>query len=476
MSGFLLVRGRVGFTDARASGLLEGLRMTSTNGFSSGALVVFGLALLGTVGCGGRGVVAGDGGADTSTEAPAMGLRAFDIVAALSSPADGGVMGSQLPATNRFTLVLDATEHRIIAGGNGTGTVVPVTTSDGKSFRTTQPFDTATPPLGTCGNSARIHYTTLDFTVVGTTLTGHATGTVDISCGDCTFALAFVAELAGGADRTPPTLVSGAIQADPFDDFVLLTSEPLPVGATARVVDSDGFGVDLAPIIYPGDDGGAPAVVVGFAKTKVVLGVGGGYSVELGGLVDFAGLRGTTATALRLGSFAPPPLVSDDGFESATGKTVGGAALVKTGTQAGLEPLAGTQSVYLGASAVPFAAKIGAGPRFLVRLAVPPDATKVLYTARAVGPMGSGFAGSVALGFVGKTRVVQSAFDLRTTQPTPVVVDGVSVDVSDIKTQEVLLPPDVTDELVFEISTFEFSCGLPGERPAGLLIDDLRVE
>jgi hypothetical protein len=427
------------------------------------------LAPLGVLGCGARGGVAGDAGA----EAPRVGLRAFDVVAAISSPRDAGIMGPQFPSTNRFTLGLDAPRLRLIVGANGTGSIVPVTTTDGKTFRTSAPFDVSTPPLGTCSSATRLTYETLELTVTGTRLAGHATGAVQISCGDCLFTQAFVGTFSGGADETPPTLVAGAREAD----FALMTSEPLPVGATARVVGSEGFGVALEPIYNGTDLPETERLVLGFSKPPVVLGVGGGYVVELGGLVDFAGLRAAAGSTIRIGGFAPPPLVAADGFESATGTTVGGAALVKkAGTVPELVPLAGAQSVYLGRPDALFATKLGAGPRLLVRLAVPAGATKVVYKARLVAHASqAGFGGSLWLGSVGKSFASDSAFGPVTLEGVTTFSDGSMLVLSEVQTHEVTLPSDVADEVVFEIAAYETGCGL-SPPSSGLLIDDLRVE
>ena len=66
---------------------------------------------------------------------PATGVHAFDVVAVLR--ADGS---TNLPPTNRFTLVLDVSALRMIAGGNGRGAIVGVTTDDGRTFRSAGAF------------------------------------------------------------------------------------------------------------------------------------------------------------------------------------------------------------------------------------------------------------------------------------------------------------------------------------------------
>ncbi len=456
--------------------------MLCTNG-SARAHRALGLWLtLGALGCGARGVVAGDAGADVGeggVDVRSLGLRAFDVVAVVSRPGTGGGVVKGLSPTNRFTLVLDAVAHRMIVGANGTGSIVPTTTTDGKTFRVMTPFDTGMPPLGTCGSATRLTYQTTELTVAGTRLTGHATGQAQISCGDCMFMEAFDATFSAITDETPPTLVAATLEAEPFEEFSLSTSEPLPVGATARVVGGDGFGVALEPIFNDANLPDAERLVLGFSKPSVVLGVGGGYAVELDGLVDFAGLPGPSA-AVRIGNFTPPPLVPADGFESATGTSVGGAATIDkiktTAIASALLPLAGAQAVYVGRPDAPFAVKVGAGPRLLVRLAVPAGATKVVYKTRAIELVsGAGFGGSAWVGSVGKSFVSADAIGPIMTEGVIVFSDGTMLVQSEVQSRTLTLPSDVTDEVVFEIAAYSTGCGLP--RPSsGLLIDDLRVE
>ena len=61
-------------------------------------------------------------------------------------------------------------------------------------------------------------------------------------------------------------------------------SEPLPVGATARLVADDGAAIDFVPTIVDGIE----PLVVGFTSGRSVLRAGQGYT-SLHGLVDFAG-------------------------------------------------------------------------------------------------------------------------------------------------------------------------------------------
>jgi hypothetical protein len=350
-------------------------------------------------------------------------------------------------------------------------------TASGKTYTATGSFQTRTPPLGSCGTTTGITYKTFSFTLSGSTFTGHATGDVQISCGDCFFSVAFKADVAGGPDVTPPTLVSGSAAADPFTNFSLSATEPLPKTATARVVDGDGVGVALDPI--HGMDGDQSELVTGFQKPAVVLGAGGGYSVELGGLVDFAGLEGPKGAPLRLGAFTPPPLLAADGFESATGTKVGGAGLVRTGSVSGLPPIAGTQSALVGRSGAPFVAATGATAKLLVRMTAPAGAKKLTYSYRVVGSANGGafFNGWLSVGSVGKTPATTYGAFTQPKAPTMTTApDGSPVTLGEVTAGSIELPADLTSEILVEVATFEDSCGGLAPPPSAVLLDDLRVE
>ena len=155
-------------------------------------------------------------------------------------------------------------------------------------------------------------------TVAAGALTGTATGDATISCGDCSFQVAFSATLSGTPDTTSPTLrASGVPAQQSVDSVALVTSEPLPSTATARLVADDGAAIDLLPVAM---DGAVP-LIVGFTTPQVVLRAGQSYVVTLDGLVDFAGQAPPADPPLRITSFAAAPSVAEDGFESATGRT-----------------------------------------------------------------------------------------------------------------------------------------------------------
>jgi hypothetical protein len=411
------------------------------------------------VGCGGSRGAAPDGGARTES---------FDVVAAFSK------LDALIPVTgqmDRFTIVLDRDAGQILVGGHGTASVVPVTTRDGRVFTVGGSFETATAPGLECSKDAGLHYDSVELVVDGATLSGHATG--HVSC-DCIALPDFEAELTGGLDRAPPTLLGRETAKNPFAFFSVEASEPLPLDATARVVDASGVSVALVPTLGVGPGGGR--AVVGFQTPNLVLGAAGGYSVALGGLVDFAGNHGQTA-ALRLGAFEPAPLVPGDGFESAVGDTLGGAAILRAGGPGGdLAPVTGAQAVYLGRLGAPFVDVVHASPQLLVRMAVPTGATKLTYAYRVVMSAGAvELDGTLSIGSVGKSG---RSVGFATPKNRHVIfsADGGGMYAGDVERGELTLPSDHGDELVVLVDTAVSLCVPSVAAPAAVLLDDLKVE
>jgi hypothetical protein len=426
-------------------------------------LALTGAALL--AGCGARGAKPDAGSTtDGGVETASPGRRSFDVTAGLAS--DGG---AQLPPTSSFTLVLEAAEGRIIVGALGASSVVPVTTDDGKTFRTTKAFSVGAGGQDACAGVTSVEYTSLEVTITAAGLQGKGSGNAQVSCGDCVFTVPFSAVLAGGADVTAPFLVLlGAGRVDPFTPFTVLASEPLPATAKARLVGSDGTEVELEPRVEPG----VVPLVTGFDKPNVVLSFGGGHVVQLDGLVDFAGRAGTTDAGLRIAGSPTPPLAAEDGFESATGAAFASAAVVTDPTFV----IAGARSLYFGGSSAPPLGTVAPGAGLLVRLAVQPGDTMVRLSARGVSPTGeTGFAGQINIGSVGRAAQPSrgfTAFEPATGVRPP---GGAELFLSPPKTFQWPLPDDVSGEVVVSITPTSFECG-PAFMVSGMLVDDLRVE
>jgi hypothetical protein len=427
---------------------------------------VVALAFVGLVGCGARSNASGvDGGGDAPPP-PLSGRRSFDVVAVLGA-VPGTMMGG-LPPTVTFTLVLDADAHRAIVGGRGLGAVLAYTSDDGRRFSLPS-FSVGLPSNGQCANASMLKFLSFSVDVSGSTMSGQAEGAGLVSCGDCQFDVLFQGPVTGTADVTAPVLFPTTIPQSPFDPFRLAASEPLPATATARLVGGDGSSYDLVPGIVPGD----LPLVIAFDKPSIVLPAGMGFEVVLDGLVDFAGLHGAANTPLRLTSFPAMPLVAQDGFESVTAPQVGGATVISDGP---LPPITGMRSVYFGAQGAPAPGGVQVGGSLGVRLSVPAGATKLAFSYRMVGQYaGSGFAGSVSLGSVGRTPATSDFTTTPTGTPTT-WPDGRTVWVTDVASKEISLPADVTDELLVAMEPFGFGCGGPAPPMGGMLLDDLRVE
>jgi hypothetical protein len=405
---------------------------------------------------------------------PVTGRHSFDVRATLRpDPAKTpGQPLASLPPTDTFTLTLDADVPRFIVGGGGLSQAVPATTSDGVTFRAAMPVATSPQHGSTCSQGIlNLQYESLEVTVTGTSLRGTGAGMSTFVSGDEGFLLSFVADLSGSPDVTPPFWIAlTAIATTPFGSVLIAPSEPLPATTTARLVSSDGSHVDLVPHLTTGDF----PIISSFNSPQVVLHTGVGYTVSVDGLVDFAGNSGEGGALLRIGSIATPPLVAQDGFESVTDASLGGAFVIRTG--ASLPPIAGTASLYIASMGAPAPAGVGVSSSLFVRLARRPSDTKLRFSYREVGRMMPlSFAGSIIIGSVDGPMMGKSDFAQPTTGSQVEVVPGTVSSVSDTQIMEVALPDSSAEDLVVSIVGTNFTCGF-GPPGTGLIIDDLRVE
>lgn len=434
-----------------------------------GCLLAGTLALLvvsGAGGCGSEPRQQGDGSPST-VDAFGGARQSFDVVALLSGPASSG-----LPATNRFTLVLDADARLAIAGGDGYGAVVGVTSADGRTFRAASPFNAGGGGDGDgCGVTERVLYETFEVTIADDgSLTGSAGGIALIGCAGCLAAVDPTARLVGTADATPPRLrLPGPGLTSPFEAFSLRASEPLPATTTARLVADDGAVIDLIPEL--GDL--AFPVVVGFRKPDIILRAGHAFVVELDG-ADFAGLVDPADASLRLASFVEAPAVIEDGFESVTGSVFGGAMVITAGP---LRPITGTTSLYVGAKDAP-GVDSPTGRSLMVRLSRQPGDTRLRFSYRVAGPRAeTPFAGRLRVGSEGAWSGLALGASAEVAGTAEIIMlAGKEAYVSAVVTREVSLPADATDEVLVLIAPDIFPCSLPEGSPNGLLIDDLRLE
>ena len=430
------------------------------------------LALAGAVsggGCGKAMQANPDGGGVITTPDASPGRRSFDVVAVLH--ATGATALPQVNSINTFTMVLDVEAGLAIVGANGSGAVVGVTSNDGRTFRSAGAFTAARPDTDVCSVREVVTYDSFEVTVAGGSLTGSASGTALISCGDCAIPVAVTASLTGSSDVTPPALRGFSPPPSPFDSFALVTSEPLPATATARLVADDGAVIDLARGIIADE----VPMLASFSKPDVVLRAGHAYSISLDGLVDFAGHADLSGLPLRLVSFTAAPRVPADGFESATGSVLGGAMVMTAGP---LPAIAGTTSLYIGAANVP-ALDSANGRSLMVRLSRQAGETKLRLSYRSVAALAStGFSGWLRVGSEGATAGPFEHWLGAAPADTAemLTVAGQMVFASPVASKEVMLPADVTDEVLVWITPDSSVCSRFAPPSAGLLIDDLRLE
>jgi hypothetical protein len=168
-----------------------------------------------------------------------------------------------------------------------------------------------------------------------------------------------------------------------------------------------------------------------------------------------------------------PPLLAADGFESVTTAEVGGARVISTGGP--IPPISGARSVYIGAQGAPQLGGAVPGETFRARLAVPAGGRTLRLAYRLVSRFG-GSSLQVFVGSVGHKSTSGSLTVPADVGTTPLVLPNAGmVQVTDVLTQEIALPDDVTSEVAVSVSGAGVSCGLPLP-PAGALIDDLRIE
>jgi len=424
------------------------------------ALATFALVLCA---CGARGGAAGDAGTPDGAEAT-TGPRSFDVVATLTATS-----AASLPATNRFTLRIDPAAGQAIGGGGGEAHAVALGSDDGRSFSIRAAIGVGV-SQSPCSGLVRVAYETLDFTVTDAKLTGHAAGHAFFAApGGAPPPVAFDATLDGVPDKTPPSLIvhpSGAA-SDPLAPFQVWTSEPLPASALARLVGGDGAVSGLVPEMVEG----AVPLIASFAKPTLTLPPGATFdALYSDDVTDLAGNAAPLGVAVRLPSVDAAPLVPPDGFESAAGDTLGGAAILRSGP--GI-PIAGAASAYIGGSDAPAPAGVVLSPRLVVRMTVPPAATKLAFSYRELALGDKNDLGSVQIGSVG--RAPGPAMPLQV-PPTfePVIWSARTLDESALATMEVPLPDAIGAEVIVVIRT-SATCPTGAGSP-GLLVDDLRLE
>ena len=278
--------------------------------------------------------------------------------------------------------------------------------------------------------------------------------------GDVLYPYTAVLEMTGVPDTAPPSLGADRNDFDPLASLGFGASEPLPAGSAAELV-GGGERVTLVPVSPEGT-----GVTTGFHREEpMALRYGISYQLGITPWVDLAGNAGGAPP--RLTTRPPPPLVPEDGFESATG-SVGGGMVIDDGS---LPAIGGRRSVGLSAYGV---LPPGAGSRFTVRLAVTPGDRVVRVALRPMGvyeippPFTGASTLRIAVPGGAITRAPLPGFERMTTRH-PMPGGAGTIFLGEVRTVEIPLPAGVGAEIVFDMTLRPGSLCGPCAAAGGLL-------
>jgi hypothetical protein len=362
-------------------------------------------------------------------------------------------------------MVIDA-DVPVAVFGNALGHApAALTTSDGRSFSVTAAF-TLGASAGWC--SSTVNYTALNFTIdAGGNLTGTGRARVFVLQSDVGTITEVTVSLSGHPDGVPPTLSGSGTTVDPLQPLTLRASEPLP--ATTRLAltsATDVIQLGSTPSMAP------LSAVSAFGKPNVVLRWGTSYIVALDGFRDFAGNLGTTGVPFEIRTIAAPDIAAEDGFESATGTTLGGARII---SGAGMPVLTGGKSLYAGTA---LTTALGDPGSLALRLPVAAGDHFIRFSYQRVSGSSSPSLSPTTLLFgLAGGPPGSMTIPSETAPLTPFALpSGATIYLGAKSTAEIALPANATGEVVIERPLLPATCGLPPPPPPGLLIDDLRVE
>jgi hypothetical protein len=418
------------------------------------------VALVAVAACGGR------AGSPADAGAPLTGAASFEVEAKLALSAAAGEWAA-FPRAQTFTVFVDAQALRLVAGAHGYGAASGLARDAATgAFATDGVVAVRGPFSGSCDGVAEVEYDELEFEVVGRRLTGTGRGLARFVTGDIRWSAPMTAVLAGALDEAAPVVAPAAETIEPMGQSFFAASEPLGESA-ASLIGAEGDVFALGAEIYDGP----PMFTTGFVRSPLMLNWGTTYEVTTEALVDLAGHAGMRASRPTVHTPPSPPVIAEDGFESATGGTFGGAAVVSAASR--IEALAGTKSLAIGHGVGhPF---LTVGPTFTARLAIQPGDTVVRFAARVATPFDApaGFEGEVRVGVPG--REVSVIKDVSATEVSPAPVSsGAPIYMGLLRTIEVPLPLGAVGEASVQIASRAVGCG--SRYASALIIDDLRVE
>jgi hypothetical protein len=383
-----------------------------------------------------------------------VGRRAYVVTARV---AGGG-------SSHKFTVVVDADAGKLIAGADGGGTVSAFTQTSGE-LRSSGPFGFS----GSSGSGSwAISYNEMTLRrdandhVAGTTrgTSWFNSYSTDVGGGP----VPVTATLDGALDTTAPllTFVHDGADDDPFSSLTLLASEPLLPSARPVLIDGDGGEVPLALPTNSHDE-----FVSSFYKPGTVLRHAQTYRVRLDGIADFSGLAPADSPSFT--TRAAPPLVAEDGFESAAGAIPLGGEII---TAARGPIITGERSFYVAPIPSTGIPGVRSGfTRLAVRMTVSPGDTVIRFSYRLVEPYGSlAFYFGSEGGKLGYQEMGGS------TAATRMTIGDTAWNVGPVAVAALPLPADVGAEVVLAEIVRGYAGGLPMPPVSGIIIDDLRVE
>lgn len=371
-----------------------------------------------------------------------------------------------LPTTHTFTMVLDWDSRTAIVGstdGAGAGAFQP--SSNGGAIGQIGSFTFGTASMG---------YRSMALTIDAAgklSGTGQGMGTAHPSNTDVgIYTVNFSASLVGVPDVQPPGFDSTAFGAAPLDAFASLTivaTEPMPIDTRLALVDQRGDRIELAPLATQ-----AGAAFSFEPSPFRMWRYGEQYSIAFDGLVDFAGNAYPPGGGVTLTIAAAPPLVGEDGFESATGTTLAGAQIL-TGT--GTPIITGARSLYVPPLPDVLTSGRAQMTQFALRVALAPGDTVLRFSYREVNPnvFGSAY---FLMGSEGG-QVVSPSLASPTQAPTTATIPGTgTVMLGPTTTAEFALPPDAAGAITLTRIARAAGTSMPAPPVTGLIIDDLRAE
>ena len=184
---------------------------------------------------------------DLPADAPLFpGVRSFVVTSQLQR--DGGI--GTFPSGHMFTMVVNGDRRTAIVGAPGEGTIHPLEPLAGGALHIGEAIRFGLP--ASCAGSS-LTYNDLTFAIDAREgLTGTGRGQVVVVSGDVASSAAATMLLTGVTDAEPPRLTMSGDAADPFASFTVVSSEPLPPGATMMLRAASGETTELSTGGIPG--------------------------------------------------------------------------------------------------------------------------------------------------------------------------------------------------------------------------------